>query len=232
MPSAANGQVAERRVRDAYGLSLALVMASVLVSISVRDRTIGLLAAGVLQGLTLVVALQVAGVARRVVWLSTGAAVVATVLAATLTVVRLPLLASLVPAVWALIVLAVIAVIFRHLRRYTSVTLQAVLALLTIYLLVGLLFAYTFMFVDALRPTFFSSGQSDAASYVYFSYVTLATVGYGDLVPAEGLPRALAVVEAILGQLYLVTVVALAVGRLAGRRAAARAAGGSDEPPG
>jgi voltage-gated potassium channel Kch len=59
--------------------------------------------------------------------------------------------------------------------------------------------------------------RSDA---LYFSYVTLATVGYGDLTPATELGRTLAVAEALLGQIYLVTVVALIVGNLGGRRRA------------
>jgi voltage-gated potassium channel Kch len=55
---------------------------------------------------------------------------------------------------------------------------------------------------------------------VYFSYVTLATVGYGDYTPAGDLGRTLVVGEALLGQLYLVTVVALLVSRLARRPSA------------
>ena len=51
---------------------------------------------------------------------------------------------------------------------------------------------------------------------LYFSYVTLATLGYGDYTPAGNLGHALAVLEALIGQLYLVTVVAVVVTRLAG----------------
>jgi hypothetical protein len=57
---------------------------------------------------------------------------------------------------------------------------------------------------------------------LYFSYVTLSTVGYGDLSPAADLPRALAVLEMLAGQIYLVTVVALIVGHLGHRPAGAR----------
>jgi hypothetical protein len=52
---------------------------------------------------------------------------------------------------------------------------------------------------------------------MYFSFITLATVGYGDLVPALQLGRALAVLEGLTGQLYLVTVVALVVSRIGWR---------------
>ncbi len=57
---------------------------------------------------------------------------------------------------------------------------------------------------------------------LYFSYVTLATLGYGDYTPAGNLGHAFAVLEALIGQLYLVTVVAVVVTRLeAGKKAIA-----------
>jgi voltage-gated potassium channel Kch len=54
--------------------------------------------------------------------------------------------------------------------------------------------------------------------FLYFSYVTLTTVGYGDLTAAGDLGRMLAVTEALLGQLYLVTVVALVIGNIGRER--------------
>jgi hypothetical protein len=53
---------------------------------------------------------------------------------------------------------------------------------------------------------------------VYFSFVTMATVGYGDLAPESGLARALAVTGGLVGQIYLVTAVAALVGNLGRRR--------------
>jgi Ion channel len=58
--------------------------------------------------------------------------------------------------------------------------------------------------------------------FTYFSYITIATVGYGDLTPANPLPRMLAAIEGLTGQLYLVTVVAVAVSRVRTRRDRAR----------
>jgi uncharacterized membrane protein len=67
---------------------------------------------------------------------------------------------------------------------------------------------------------FASTSNPTTVDYVYFSYSTLATVGYGDLVAKTGLGRMLAVCEALLGQIYLVTVIAVIVGNLGrpGRR--------------
>jgi voltage-gated potassium channel Kch len=62
---------------------------------------------------------------------------------------------------------------------------------------------------------FFAEGADGTPSLrLYFSYVTLTTVGYGDYTPAGDLGHTLAIVEALLGQLYLVTVVAVIVSRL------------------
>ncbi len=76
-------------------------------------------------------------------------------------------------------------------------------------------FAFVFSSVAALSATpFFHQplvGDGTIADQTYFSFVTLTTTGYGDLTANVGLPRALAILEAIFGQLYLVTVVALVV---------------------
>jgi hypothetical protein len=67
-------------------------------------------------------------------------------------------------------------------------------------------------------PYFAGKPSANGADYVYFSFITLATVGYGDFAPALRLGRALAVLEGLMGQLYLVTVVALLVSNLPVRR--------------
>ena len=65
---------------------------------------------------------------------------------------------------------------------------------------------------------FFAQGTDGTRSLrLYFSFVTLATLGYGDYTPGHELGRTLAVVEALFGQLYLVTVIAVLVSRMRGR---------------
>jgi hypothetical protein len=80
-------------------------------------------------------------------------------------------------------------------------------------LLVGLFFAFLFRFTASvgLGPFFASTDRASDADYLYFSFSTLATLGYGDLVARTNLGRMLAVTEALFGQMYLVTVVALLV---------------------
>jgi hypothetical protein len=101
-----------------------------------------------------------------------------------------------------------------------GVTLQAVAGALAIYLLVGLLFAWAIGFVGAVDATpFFAQGLDVADGRgVYYSFAVLTTTGFGDLTSATPVGHALAVVEMLVGQLYLVTVVGVMVGNLVARR--------------
>jgi uncharacterized membrane protein len=92
---------------------------------------------------------------------------------------------------------------------------------LCVYLLIGSLFAFLYGIVNnlAAEPFFASAAHPDTSDFLYFSFATLTTVGYGDLAAATDLGRSLAIAEALIGQIYLVTVVAVIVGGL-GRRPA------------
>lgn len=103
---------------------------------------------------------------------------------------------------------------------HSNVTVNTVAATLTAYLLIGMLFAALYRCVALLEtePFFEGVDQPQLGELTYFSLVTLTTLGYGDLSPASGIGRGLATLEAVLGQVFLVTAVALTVSRLASRR--------------
>lgn len=105
-----------------------------------------------------------------------------------------------------------------------AVSGKTILGLLSIYLLLGMMFAalYATIGLAANEPFFAQTRTPEPVDFTYFSYITLATVGYGDLTPANPLPRMLAAIEGLTGQLYLVTVVAVAVSRVRTRRDRAR----------
>jgi hypothetical protein len=81
-------------------------------------------------------------------------------------------------------------------------------------------FAFLFTGIGnaASGPFFAQEVHATSADYQYFSFVTLTTTGYGDLTAAGNLGRSFAVLEALTGQIYLVTIVALLVSNLRGRR--------------
>jgi hypothetical protein len=113
-----------------------------------------------------------------------------------------------------LLVLACPIAIGWRILHHTRVTTQTVLGALCIYVLIGLVFANADYGVQLMSGnSFFAQpGQHGPADFAYFSYITMATVGYGDLSPATGLPRTNAVLEALMGQIFLVVLVARLVG--------------------
>ncbi len=119
--------------------------------------------------------------------------------------------------VWSLDVVlaaATVLVIGLGVLDQRQVNRQSVSGAICVYLLIGILFTFLFGAVAALGSgAFFAQGTDGTpAIRIYFSYVTLATLGYGDYTAVGNLGRSLSVSEALLGQLYLVTIVALLVG--------------------
>jgi hypothetical protein len=106
--------------------------------------------------------------------------------------------------------------VVRNLRAAGEVRLDAVLGVLSLYMLIGMAFGFVYGAIDRFGgDPFFAGGEpATVAHCLYFSFTTLATVGYGDLVARSDLGHTLAVSEALIGQIYLVTVVSLIVSNL------------------
>jgi tryptophan-rich sensory protein len=96
---------------------------------------------------------------------------------------------------------------------------QTIMAALCVYVLFGMLWAFVYNALGNIGSIAFFAQQRTATSadYLYFSFITQLTVGYGHLTAAGNLERSLAVLEALTGQLYLVTIVAVLVSRLVPR---------------
>ncbi|MFV2197582.1 potassium channel family protein [Nocardiopsis sp. LOL_012] len=100
-------------------------------------------------------------------------------------------------------------------RRGSARSLDLILAAISVYLLIGGLFASVFAVVEFLAPGSFTSTSGQVLAWqqlMYYSYVTLATLGYGDIVPVGPWMRSLATLEAVIGTLFLTTVIARLVG--------------------
>jgi hypothetical protein len=120
---------------------------------------------------------------------------------------------------------AVAVGVVRDLRSTGQVRLEAVMGVLSLYILLGMFFGFLYGAVDRFGgDPFFANGVSATVSHcLYFSFTTLTTVGYGDLVARTDTGHTLAVFEALLGQIYLVTVVSLIVSNLRPGRVRGRA---------
>ena len=119
-----------------------------------------------------------------------------------------------------ILTLGIAFVIAQSIVQQSEVNAQSIIGSVCVYVLLGMIFLFIYGVVAGLGSgAFFAQGTDGTRSLrLYFSYVTLATLGYGDYTPAGNLGHTLAVLEALLGQLYLVTVVAVLVARMGQRR--------------
>ncbi len=109
---------------------------------------------------------------------------------------------------FALLLLSPLA-IGRVILTSRHVTPRLLMGAICVYLMIGLLFTFLYLGVNGVHPDFFKQGvETEPSIYLYFSFITMTTVGYGDFSPASAVPRVLVVLEALLGQIFLVTAVA------------------------
>jgi hypothetical protein len=209
---------AEFRYGAVFMLVLALVVFLIVAPTTEWSRGIAL----AMEGTALVVAVATSRVrwaARRRQARAAALAAIAVVVGVASGVVPVAVDSALGGAIALAIPMALTGGLLR-LVRDDGVTLQAVAGTLAIYLLVGLLFAWAISFISRVGGTpYFAQAATDSMGRrVYFSFTVLTTTGFGDLTAATPVGRALAVVEMLVGQLYLVTVIGLVVGNFAGRR--------------
>jgi hypothetical protein len=111
---------------------------------------------------------------------------------------------------------AIILGIVRTLKARRQVTIEAVFGVLCLYLLLGMLFAFLYALIGKVNGGDFFAGHQavTTAHTLYFSFITITTVGYGDFTAASNLGHTLSSAEALVGQIYLVTIVSLIVSNL------------------
>jgi voltage-gated potassium channel Kch len=223
---------------DQFGAVLLLIMSSIVLTALAGDVGIASrLAWMTLLGASLLYALHTSGATPWVMVVA--AALVVGALPASFGVWLLngePVARAIGYGLAAVVVSMAVLVIARRLVRHPVVNAATIAGAVCVYLLIGDFFAMTFGFISWMESRHFFTSTSDpiALDYVYFSYSTLATLGYGDLVARSALGRMLAILEALMGQIYLVTIVALivgSIGRPRHRRPGRDGDGSSDPPP-
>jgi voltage-gated potassium channel len=120
-----------------------------------------------------------------------------------------PALSAMTLGLWTLIGLFAAAGALRFAMSATQVDSEHLYAALSAYLLAGIFFGLFYWVLEQIRPeTFAAGGDFSRMGALYFSFVTLATLGYGDIVPRTDVARGLAIVEGVGGQLFLAVMVA------------------------
>jgi hypothetical protein len=196
--------------RPAYFRMLCGILSAYALIIGFGDTRIGDPARVVLLGFLLWTAARLPGDHRWRRWsviVSVAAFVITGLVAA---FARPSIVAAVVGGVSVVLVALSGAAILATLLVRIQVDVVAVLGVLCIYLLFALLFASVHQVFAGLQTPYLNgvNGRPNASDLLYFSVITLSTVGFGDVAPASQLARAVCVVEALTGQLYLVSVVA------------------------
>ena len=212
--------LASRRASHSFGFVLLAIAATFVFAATAPDGTWSTSVLVLLESGTMIIALWTSGLARARSKLNVGFLCLAIGLATAQLIWGGNVLASVLGLFSALLALAIIGVIAGSVVVKGEINAQSVTGAVCVYLLLGIVFMYVYGVIAVLGDhTFFVQGTDGTRSLrLYFSYVTLATLGYGDYTPKDDLGHTLAIVEALFGQIYLVTVVALLVARLRPRR--------------
>ena len=107
---------------------------------------------------------------------------------------------------WILLLVATPVIVLKRVITAAHVTTQTILGAVCVFLLVGISFAYVAMAIDRFSPFFVQ--ETEPTAYIYFAFVTITSLGFGDLTPASDVARTTTIMFTIVGQLYLVLIFA------------------------
>jgi hypothetical protein len=114
-----------------------------------------------------------------------------------------------------------IAVLVQFIFMQEAVTKEVIYAAVVVYLLLAIMWSFLYFILDFFQPNSFSFPESQIKGiypYIYFSFVTITTLGFGDVSPLTQKASSLVILEAVTGQIYLVVIVAWLVGMHVSRR--------------
>jgi hypothetical protein len=196
--------------RDRYGLLLILLVVTYLLSAFIGSPAYNALQS-LLFFLALALALRTAMVRERTAVVLLIVVLIGSAVAAALSLGAAGDTGRGLAAIWTgLVLLATVVTIVRRILAHPVVTLQSIFGAVSAYLLIGLMFAAFYKAIDHLGAVpFFSHGEADTTQTLqYFSFTTLTTLGYGDFTAGTNGGRAVAVLEALAGQVFLATLIA------------------------
>jgi len=198
---------------NSFGLVLLLILLTYVLSVTIREGRAISIVVGV-QIATIWVVLRASHARRRLrVFVSALAAICAVIAIANVFVPDRVDDNGFMALVSALLYLGAPFTIVRHLVLRRTVDRETVLGAIAAYLMMGMFFAFSYRALGAFQagPFFGDSGDGTFPEDLFFSFTTLTTTGYGNLIPAGNPGQSFAVMEMLIGQLFLVTAVAKAV---------------------
>ncbi|HSK50550.1 MAG TPA: ion channel [Solirubrobacterales bacterium] len=198
------------QISDAFGLVLLLVLATYALLSLIDDRGWDAVLLAAVTGATSVVALVSSHAKAGAVRAALALSALGVVLAAVAALSDAHLWLNLASLVEICVLAAAMLAVLRRVVTSAEIGFRTILGALSFYATLGILFTYVYATVDRLQsgPFFEGAAQPDSSDFVFFSYTTLTTTGYGNLVPAEQPGQMLAGLEMMVGQIFLVTLVA------------------------
>lgn len=216
--AAARPGPAARRPPPRYGFLLLLLLTTYLLSAFTSGGWVNLIQIVVFTWAA-VVTVRASDLQLRHARLLTGGLVVITAVAAGLAVSRVSQVGTGIANIWAaLVLLLTVVLILTSVLGMGAVTVQSIFGAVSAYLIVGLMFAACYGAMYHLGgQVFFASGRpGNTQTFQYFSFTTLTTLGYGDFTAVQSSGQAVAVIEALTGQVFLATLVARLVAQFRG----------------
>jgi hypothetical protein len=200
-----------RALAGRYGFSFGLILADYLLLAALSGSIAGRLVTYLVVVCTLLVTLLTARAPR--LWIALALALIGATALVMVWAALTQTLAGylgLMSSLGVYLLRATPIVIVRDIFQVRLMSVRTLLAAMRLYLLIGIIFALLYDFAGTATPGGFfgSPGLGTITNALFFSFTTLTTVGYGNLVPATAIGQSLAVVEAVLGQIYLIVVVA------------------------
>jgi len=128
---------------------------------------------------------------------------------------KIPVFNSLQLAVSAVFLIQMLFMIWIHIEKEDEVTLDLIMAAACAYILLGMSWAYAYYLLEKFHPHSFNISENagiDIGNFLYYSFVTLTSTGYGDILALTKSARALSILEVISGQLYLAIMISRLVG--------------------
>ena len=198
------------RARDAFGLVLLLVLLTYVLASIVDNRDWGAVLLVLVTCTTSIVALTSAHAKPAAVRRALVVAGVATLIALISAVFGGKHWLTAAAALEVGLLVTAMGSVLRRVVTSDTVTSRTILGALSVYAVLGIVFTWVYGAIDRFEDgTFFGSGvTATGTDFVFFSYTTLTTTGYGNLVPSGQVGQMVAGLEMMSGQVFLVTLVA------------------------
>lgn len=198
------------RVSDAFGLVFVLVLITYVLASLLENRGWGAVVLTAATSLTSVVALTSSHAQAKLVRIAIGLSTLTVALAALAIATSDYTWLNLASLIQVLLLALAMGAVLRRVVMAPEVGSRTILGALSVYAVLGILFTFAYGAIDRIQggPFFEGHPSPSGSDFLFFSYTTLTTTGYGNLVPGGQPGRMISGLEMMIGQIFLVTLVA------------------------